>query len=1332
LNKPELTAERFVKDPYSEEAGARMYRTGDLGRWCADGNIEYLGRNDQQVKIRGFRIELGEIEARLSGHADVKEVVVVAREEGVEKRLVAYFTKKEGSELGVEALRAHVRAALPEYMVPSAFVALESIPLTPNGKVDRKALPAVELEAYGVQQYEAPQGEIEEVLAGVWRSVLRIERVGRDDNFFELGGHSLLAVQLVSRIRESLGRDLALRELFAHSTVRGLAKQLAGASEVEVTAIDRADRNEPLPLSYAQQRLWFIDQLENGGSAYHIPGAVRLKGGLDRKALRRALDTIVERHEALRTVFEAVDGGAVQKIEEGKVFALSEIDLSGLLGAEREAEVGRQVAEEAAAAFDLSKGPLIRGRLLCISEQEHVLLITMHHIVSDGWSVGILLEELAGLYSAFQAGNPVNLASLPIQYADYAVWQRQWLQGEVLSQQLDYWKTQLSGVPALLELPTDRARPVVQSYRGGSIEFGLGVELSGQLKQLCRQQDVTLFMALYAGFAVVLSRLSGQEDVVIGTPVANRQRTEVEGLIGFFVNTLALRARLGEDVSIAELLEQVKGMTLGAYSHQEVPFEQVVDAIQPPRSMSHSPLFQVMLALQNTAQGEFKLPGLSLELQGTPLNAEKFDLTVSLQEVGEEIVGNFSYAADLFDGPTIERWVSYFKTALACMTQDATRRIDTIELLTEGEKEVRRLANATDAERFTCHLHTGFVETALRTPDKVALEYSTGQMTYGELLGRSCKLAEQLLSQGARPNQLIAVVMERGWEQVVAVLGILISGSAYLPIDPRWPIQRRAHLLEQGDVTIAVTYDALNEDSEWPAAIKRICLSSQDTFENISTCPVIRQSIDDLAYVIFTSGSTGVPKGVVIDHKGAVNTVLHINRLFDVTSKDKVLAVSELNFDLSVYDIFGLLAAGGAVVIPDVELARDPDHWRAMVKRHEVTIWNSVPQLMNMLMDTADIDGSDGVSPLRLVMMSGDWIPVPLPDRIKAKSPSTAVISLGGATEGSVWSIYYPIEKVDLNAESIPYGKALPNQQMYVLNKQLQLCADRIAGDIYIGGMGVALGYWKNETQTKAQYIRHPQSGERLYKTGDLGRYRSDGNIEFLGRNDKQVKLRGFRIELGEIESQLSRHPHIKEAVVIVREDTPGDRRLVAYFTSSDGETPSAETLRAQLKTGLPEYMVPSAFVSIPILPLTPNGKLDRKALPTPEFGSSDSASYEAPQSETEELVATIWRELLHVKTIGRHDDFFKMGGHSLLAMTLLVRIKAVLSIELPLRTVFESPTLLAMSAEIELRRESRFTEKLASDNIQIEELLQQVASMSEDDALELLNKIKKDQYRVQ
>ncbi|HEX7640719.1 MAG TPA: condensation domain-containing protein, partial [Burkholderiaceae bacterium] len=746
-NRPGLTAERFIADPFSGTPGARMYRTGDLGCFRPDGHIEYLGRNDHQVKIRGFRIELGEIESQLSRHPSIRETVVIAREDVPgERRLVAYLTQNGEAAASTDELRTSLRESLPDYMVPSAFVVLDALPLTPNGKLDRKALPAPEQGAYVSQSYEAPQGEIEEILAGIWQELLRVECIGRHDNFFDLGGHSLLAVQLMTRIRQGLGREMALRQLFEHPTVAALARQLMRTGSIAVAAIGRADRTQALPLSWPQQRLWFVDQMEDGGTAYNMSNALRMVGELDRAALQAALDTLVERHEVLRTIFVADEGKAVQLVQDPGRFDIVQVDLDDLPATAREEQVRRHTAEEVGAPFDLETGPLIRARLLKVNDQEHVLLLTMHHIVSDGWSMGIVMRELAVLYAAYREGKASPLAPLSLQYADYAVWQRQWLQGDLLQSQLDYWKAHLAGAPALLGLPADRARPAQQSYRGGVAVFAIDAELTLKLRKLAREHHATMFMTIYTAFAILLSRLSGQDDVVIGTPVANRLRTEVEGLIGFFVNTLALRARLDGNPTVRNMLQQVKAMTLDAYSHQDVPFEQVVDVVQPPRSLSHSPLFQAMLVLQNTPEGEFSLPGLKLMQQETPHNTETFDLTLALQERGDRVFGAFSYACDLFDQARIERWIGHFQAVLGAMAQDAEQRVNAIELLDDKERSrlIDEISTTGAAYPAGKPVHAWIEEQVERNPEAVALVYGEATLSYAELNRRANQLAHHL------------------------------------------------------------------------------------------------------------------------------------------------------------------------------------------------------------------------------------------------------------------------------------------------------------------------------------------------------------------------------------------------------------------------------------------------------------------------------------------------------------------------------------------------------------------------------------------------------------
>ncbi|HEY6927934.1 MAG TPA: amino acid adenylation domain-containing protein, partial [Steroidobacteraceae bacterium] len=771
LNRPSLTADRFVVDPFSTAPGGRLYKTGDVGRWRADGCIEFLGRNDNQVKIRGYRIELGEIESQLLQDERVKEAAVIALDEATSgKRLVAYYTaKRAGESPARDELRALLRSHLPEHMVPSAFVALETLPLTPNGKLDRAGLPAPDSQGLAFREEELPRGEVEETLASIWKALLHRQTVGRHDNFFDLGGHSLLAVQLTAAIERVFGREIPLRDVFTSPTIAGLASILRVAQRSVVPPIEIADRNAPLPLSFAQQRLWFIEQLPGSRAVYHMPTAIRLRGALDEGALRTALSGVVARHEALRTTFQQTSGEATQVICAPRELCLRRSDLSDREESARAMQLSLLLETEVNEPFDLRAGPLIRARLVKLGALEHVLSLTMHHIVSDGWSIGVLLQDLATLYAAAREGRSAQLPPLPIQYADYSVWQRKWLQGEVLQKQLNYWRAHLAGAPALLELPTDRARPAVQSYAGGNVTIVLGAQLAAALRLLAKQQDATLFMTLYAGFAILLSRLSGQSDTVIGVPVANRQRAELEGLIGFFVNTLALRVQVDEARSVATLIERVKEITLGGYAHQDTPFEQVVEALRPARSLSHNALFQVMFALQNVPQSSLHLPDLTLVPQaGGSGNTAQFDLSLVLQEVGDNIVGSFNYASDLFDATTIERWVGYYKTVLTEMARDATQIVQAVSLLSVSEQLEMLEAAERGRSIYPQHecIHEMFERVARKAPDTIAVCYEGQQLTYGGLNFKANQLARELRQHGVGPDALVAICVERGLEMI--------------------------------------------------------------------------------------------------------------------------------------------------------------------------------------------------------------------------------------------------------------------------------------------------------------------------------------------------------------------------------------------------------------------------------------------------------------------------------------------------------------------------------------------------------------------------------------
>nr|WP_329607421.1 non-ribosomal peptide synthetase [Pseudomonas syringae] len=1288
LNRPELTAERFLEDPFSAEPTARMYRSGDLGRWLADGNIEYLGRNDDQVKLRGFRIELGEIESKLSECPGVREAVVVAREHRPgDKRLVAYLTAQEGAVLSAAQLREQLSQGLAEYMIPSAFVTLARFPQTPSGKLDRRALPAPEDDAYASRDYEAPAGEVEHALAEIWQALLGLERVGRHDHFFELGGHSLLAVQLVSRLRQRFEVEVALRDVFAEPTLQGLARQVANARLSAQTSLTPVDRNLPLPLSWAQQRLWFLDQLDRAaGAAYHIPAGLRLRGRLDSEALQATLDRIVARHEALRTHFALHEGQAIQVIAPAtQGFALVTHDLRALDSAAQHEAVQQLAGEEALAPFDLSSGPLIRGRLVQLSETEHILLVTQHHIVSDGWSTGVLLHEIGTLYRAFSQGLPDPLPALAFQYVDYAAWQRQWLQGETLHTQVDFWRQHLSGAPALLELPTDHRRPPLRSYAGGRVSLALSPALTAGLRQLGQRHGATLFMTLLAGWSSLLSRFSGQDDVVIGTPVANRPRSELESLIGFFVNTLALRIRPQGRLSVAALLEQVKAVMLAAHAHQDLPFEQVVEALQPPRSLGHSPIFQVMLALNNTpGGGELSLPELSLEPLQAPHTTAQFDLSLALVEADGGLIGSLEYASDLFERATIERIAGHLQVLLEGMVADDQQSVGELPLLScEQRRQVLESFNDTAAAYpADTLLHQLFEEQVAQQPDALAVVDDAGSLTYGELNARANRLAHYLIGLGIQPDDRVAICAQRSLEMVVGLLGIFKAGGAYVPLDPAYPEQRLRYMLEDS-APVAVLVQAETRRLLGELAVRTLDLQEGDWEVEPEHNPVVPAiTPQHLAYVIYTSGSSGKPKGVGGPHQAMVNRLYWMHNTFGGQRLEKHAQKTSISFLDSVTETLMPLLFGAQLHIVSPLASRDPlQLWQA-VTEHQLTRLVLVPSLLEEL---SRIENRQVSPEKRLIVCSGEVFSSSLLARTRAWLPSATILNFYGSSEAAGDSTFYLCDSAVQAGHSLPIGRPIANTRIYLLDAHGQPVPIGVIGEIHIGGAGVARGYLNRPELTAERFLDDPFSAEpaaRMYRSGDLGRWLADGNIEYLGRNDDQVKLRGVRIELGEIEAQLRQIADIRDAVVIAQEDTPGEKRLTAYYTMQEAaQAITAQTLRAALQARLPEYMVPAAYVKLSEWPLTPNGKLDRRALPAPGDDAYASRGYEAPVGEIEHALAEIWQALLGLERVGRHDHFFELGGHSLLAVQLVSCLRQRFEVEVALGDLFMHPTICELAA---------------------------------------------------
>jgi amino acid adenylation domain-containing protein len=1321
LGHPALTAERFVPDPFSADPRGedRLYRTGDLARWRPDGTFDFLGRRDFQVKVRGFRVEPAEVESALLLHPGVREAVVTAvaeagggrhSESAGGHRLVAYYVPEGADGPAPAELRIHLRESLPEHMVPSLFVPLAELPLNANGKVDRRALPAPEARLAGEPedaQRTPPRNPVEEVIAGIWEDLLGLGApVGIDDDFFHLGGHSLLVIRLLSRLRQAFGADLPVQRVFAAPTVAGLAAAMAATGRREEALppiVPLESRHGVLPLSYPQRRLYFMDRLAPGNPTYNIPSGYLLHGPFAPAALAAALAEIVRRHEALRTRFVAVAHGEPgQEVCPPPTPApLPLADLSGLPPARRAPELAALAGREARHGFDLRRGPMLRSTLVRLEEGEHALLFTVHHIASDGWSEGVLRRELSALYAATLAGEPSPLAPLPLQYADFAAWQRAWPE-EALAAQLAHWKERLAGTPAL-DLPADRPRPPIASFRGDSLRLDLPPALADALRRLARRGQATVFMTVLAVWHALLQRHSGQTDFAIGTPVANRTRPELEPLIGVFLNMLALRTDGGGDPSFAELLARVRHMALAAYDHADVPFERIVDEVNVERDRSRQPLVQTMLALNSTPGVPFALRGLAVEPLDTSTRVSRFDLSLGLSDQGGELGGGFEYSTDLFDRTTMARLAGHLVHLLAAVADDPSRRVAAIELLSPAERQqVAVELNDTAADLAGLSgggeplLHRWIERQAALTPDATAVVGESESLTYRELDVRANRLARRLRRLGVRVDEPVAICAERSPALVVGLLAILKAGGVYLPLDPSYPSERLAFMIEDGLDGLAKPVLLAQVDllaaSVAGAGARLVDLdAAAGPAGEADGIPLDGGAgADNLAYVIYTSGSTGRPKGVMSTHRGIVNRIAWMQRAYGLTPADRVLQKTPVSFDVSVWELFWPLVVGARLVLARPGGHRDPAYLMRRIEEQEVTTLHFVPSMLQVFLAQP---GLGRCRSLRRVMASGEALPAELAARFHE--------ILGGALgTAELHNLYGPTEAaVDVTAHrtlpgparrAVPIGRPIANLGLWLLDAELQPVPLGVPGELYIGGTGLARGYLRRPGLTAERFVPHPlgRPGERLYRTGDLARFSVDGEIEFLGRTDDQVKLRGFRIEPGEIEAALAGHPAVREAAVVAREEGPGEVRLAAYVVpAGPGPGPEAGELRDALRRILPEHMVPADFTLVDALPLTPSGKVDRGALrarlPADELAPAAEPGGDL-ETEIEELVAGIWQDLLRRGPIGRDDNLFDVGAHSILAIEFTSRVYDALGLEIPLRLLFESPTVRRIGAAIQ------------------------------------------------
>jgi amino acid adenylation domain-containing protein len=1285
--RPELTQERFIPHPFSQEPGARLYRTGDLVRYLPDGLLEFLGRIDHQVKIRGFRIELGEIEAVLASHPAVRQTIVAARVLGPgDKQLVAYVVPRASPHPSSTELREYLARKLPSYMVPAFFVMLEALPLNPNGKVDRRALPVPDgTRPELTQEFVAPHTPTEQALATIWKEILSLDLVGLHDDFFSLGGHSLRALQVTSRIRQHFHVDVPLRSFFSHPTLAGLAallSQTQQGGEHSPPSITSASRGTVVPLSFAQERLWFLQQLAPASAAYNYPAFFRVHGLLDADILEKSLQVLVARHESLRTRFSEIDGQPMQVIAAHLPLKLERVGLRALPREEQQQEVRRRAEADARQPFDLHRAPLLRASLLALGDDKHVLLLNLHHSVTDGWSMGVLYSELEAIYGALARGQPPSLPALSLHYADYAAWQRQWAETPALEEQLSWWKKQLAGAPPILELPTDRPRPPVQNFRGARVPFRVGRETTRALRALAAEEHVTPTMVLLAAFQALLHRYTGQEDFIVGMPHASREREELVGVVGFFVNTLPMRANLSGELSFRALLAQVRETSLGAHEHAEVPFERLVKAVRPERDLSTLPLVQVMFAPQVSKLGQLKLPGLRVEPLAIDPGRAPFDLTLLSWEEPDMLAGQWEYSTALFERSTLERMAGHLCRLLEGAVSQPDEKLWHLPMLGQEERWqllVQWNDTAVDYPRDST-IPEAFAEQVLRAPEAVAVQFGSQQLTYRQLDLRANQLAWRLRRMGVGPDSRVAIAVERSLELVVALVGILKAGGAYVPLDTDYPRERLALMLEDARPDALVTTTALLP--KIPAqGLRHLLLDEARLEEEPTSAPDSGVTARNLAYISFTSGSTGRPKGVCIEQRSVLRLVKNI-RYAELGPGETLLLASILSFDTSTFELWGSLLTGASLAVFPPHPPADALELTEVVARHGVTCLYLSSGLFAQAVDVA-AQQLASVQSVRHIIVAGDVLSVPHARRMVELG--VAVTNAYGPTECTTFATACRMEPHSRVEDPVPLGQPLSNTTVYVLDGHMQPVPIGVVGELYLGGDGLARGYVGRPELTAERFVPDPlasEPGARIYRTGDRVRWRSDGSLEFLGRLDTQVKVRGHRIELAEVEAALLSFPSVSKAVAMAREDSPGQKRLVGYVVAPPELDMAA--LRTHLTERLPRYMLPSALMRLEELPLTLPGKIDRRALPVPSMARlGTEQSFVAPRSELESALGAIWQEVLGVERVGVEDAFFELGGHSLLLAQVRVRIRERLERDVGLVTLFQYPTIRQLAAHL-------------------------------------------------
>lgn len=1310
----------LIASPFYSSTDIKLYQTGDFARQLPDGSLEYRGRRDGRIVSGSTNVYPAEIESVLVQHSAIRDAVVSPRlRQGLRDRGMAAIIETEADKQIESDVRDFLAARLPAHLIPTAFVTVKTLPRLVDGQIDRKAVAEtvanIDTPKPASEPYVEPRTDIEKALVQIWMETLGTDRIGIKDNFFRLGGHSLLATQAVARISDAFNIDLQLQRLFESPTVEQLAQEIEPLTRAdfrpEIMSIKRVPRDQPLPLSFAQQRLWFLDQFEPDNAFYNIAIPIRWPGPVEANALEAAFNDLIERHETLRTTFAIVDAEPVQVIAPSYQLSLVVHDLRHLPQEERMGRAQALAAIEAQRPFNLKTGPVLRAELVKIDNADHLLLFTIHHIAADGWSTEVLFRELFQLYEARRNGRVADLPELVVQYADFACWQRKRLSGALLDKQLAYWRRQLQEAPALLELPTDRPRPRVQMFRGGMYMFSLPGSILESVKDIAQHEQTTLFTVLLAALNVLLYRYTGREDLVVGSPIANRTRPELESLIGFFANTLVLRTQISGRMTFRELVSQVREVTLGAYAHQDIPFEKLVEEFQPERNLSYNPLFQIMFALQNTGRPLVTGSSQDDSMPVVGAGVAKFDLTLFVSETTSGLKAGIEYNSDLFDASTIDRFASHYEALLQSISKDPDRPIWTLPMLSTEESVALIDWNDTAAPfRREC-VQRMFAAQAEKTPDAPAIIFNNSAINYSELNSRANDLAHRLIEAGIGPNLPVGILIERSAEMVVAVMAILKAGGAYLPVDPNYPQERISFMLADSRAPIVLTETHLR--TKLPATESKVLtIDELEPRPKRDDNPSITVTPDDLAYVIYTSGSTGDPKGVAMPHAPLANLLQWQISRSNLPPNARTLQFASLSFDVSFQEIFSALCSGGSLVIVTEDQRRDPAALWNLLKTEKVNRlflpYVALQQLAEQAKKTAELPSS-----LTEVITAGEQLQI-----------TPQIAAMFERLNASLYNQYGPTEShvvTELKLEGAPrdwparpsIGKPIPNATIHVLDEFGQTCAIGTPGELHIGGETLARGYLGRASLTAESFIAGSQpAGGRIYRTGDRARYLADGNIQFLGRMDDQVKIRGFRVEPGEVEAALRKHPLVSEAVVVARAHAAEEFRLAAYVQADPRHRPTVQDLRRHLASLLPEYMVPSSFAVMASLPLTPSGKLNRRALPAPDLpATAELASAIAARTPVEEALTRIWREILELPRVGVQDNFFELGGHSLLATRVISRIRDEFNVDLPVRRMFETPTIEALALSV-------VEATLAAQSLdETAQLLAEIEQMSEEEA---------------